>query len=216
MLPFKDYHKVKRSYRFGVPTFYSDFHLGTDYIVPVGTPIYAWDDLEILTASVGKQGGNTITCKVDGELPLVRHLHLLKLPKKGKYKEGQIIAYTGNTGLSTAPHDHIDVSANGNLELNNRKNFTDPERYFLKYERKVSDPGIATSIPVMGETTTTAVPVQNAPNGPKIDASEAIAPEGGNSTPPPEIADSVAPKEMTIKEAIISLLKYIFGRGWKK
>lgn len=85
-------------------------------------------------------------------------------------------------------------------------------RVFKKYK----DPGIATSIPVMGETTTTAVPVQNAPNSPKIDAGEANAPEGGTGTPPPEIADSVAPKEMTLKEAILALLKYIFGRGWKK
>lgn len=81
---------------------------------------------------------------------------------------------------------------------------------------EAKDPGISTSIPVMGETTTTAVPVQNAPNGPKIDAGEAKAPEGGTGTPPPEIADSVAPKEMTIKEAILALLKYIFGGGWKK
>lgn len=160
MLPFKNFYKVKRGYKFGQPTFYNDFHIGTDYIVPTGTPVYAWDDLEITAVSVGKQGGNTVFCKVIGEVPLVRLLHNRELPKKGKRKEGEIVCYTDNTGLSTGPHSHIDVSINGKLELNNRKNFTDPDKYFPKYETKVIQIN-TTSVPVMGESNTTAtVPVE--------------------------------------------------------
>lgn len=35
--PLKNWRKIKRGYRFGEKTFYSDFHLGTDYIVLPGT-----------------------------------------------------------------------------------------------------------------------------------------------------------------------------------
>ena len=130
MLPFKNYDNVRISYRFGVPTFYNDFHTGTDYIIPVGTPIYAWTDVEIIKSLSGPQGGNTAWVKEGTKI--VRLLHLKTLPKLGKYKEGDIVATSGNTGLSTAPHCHIDVSE-GSVNLTNNKNFRDPEIYFNQF-----------------------------------------------------------------------------------
>ncbi len=125
----KDYEKIKRGYAFGVPTHYNSFHIGLDLIVPKNTPVYAWADLEIVNSFLGKEGGNTAWIKVDGRPELVRLLHLNEPAKKGKYKKDVVIAKTGNTGLSTGPHLHQDVSINGKLELSNKKNFTDPEKY---------------------------------------------------------------------------------------
>lgn len=136
MLPLKDYDKVRISYRFGVPTFYNDFHTGTDYIIPVGTPIFAWTDVEIIKTLVGTQGGNTAWVKEGTKI--IRLLHLKTLPKLGKYKEGDIVATSGNTGLSTAPHAHIDVSE-GSVDLTNNKNFRDPEIYFNQFRENTME-----------------------------------------------------------------------------
>jgi murein DD-endopeptidase MepM/ murein hydrolase activator NlpD len=128
--PLKNWEKLKRGYTFGVPTFYNNFHLGLDIIIPVGIPIYAWQDLKITSVSVGSQGGNTAFVKCNNNPRLFRLLHLREKPKIGNYKEGQIIAYSGKTGIGTGAHLHIDISKNGLLELNNHDNFEDPEKYF--------------------------------------------------------------------------------------
>lgn len=136
MYPLKSFHKVRRTLRFKTP-YPAGFgalsgkpHLGIDYVVPVGTPIYAFDKkVKVIRAFKGSQGGNTIWVENDGHI--VRFLHLRELPKVGTYKRGDIIAYTGNTGLSTAPHTHVDVSK-GSVQLANMKNFIDPDVYFEK------------------------------------------------------------------------------------
>lgn len=95
-------------------------------MVPEGTPIFAPYDGEVKTLW-GDEGGNTVHFSGNGHL--VRFLHLSKFAKKGKVKTGDIIGYSGNTGVSSGPHVHIDVSR-GTLQLNNRKNFVDPDLYF--------------------------------------------------------------------------------------
>ena len=133
-LPLDNWKNIKRTYTFGVPTFYNNFHIGLDLIVPTGTPIFAHTD-GFVTNLVGRAGGNTIHFK-DANNMLVRYLHLSKFAKRGKVKKGDIIGYSGNTGLSTAPHIHVDVSK-GSLRLNSRKNFIDPEKYFMNKQIKV-------------------------------------------------------------------------------
>ena len=127
--PFKDWKTAKRGYTFGQRTWYGTKHLGLDIIVPKGTPVYAWRDVEITFSQYGYQGG--YQCWVIDRKKLIRFLHLQKLPFRGKYKRGQVIAYTGNTGaLTMGSHVHLDCSKNGKLELYNFSNFQDPEEYF--------------------------------------------------------------------------------------
>ena len=129
LYPLTDWKTAKRGYKFSEKTWYNSRHIGLDIIVPKGTPVYAWRDVEITFAQYGYQGG--YQCWVKDKGKLVRFLHLMKKPVIGKYKSGQIIAYTGNTGaLTSGAHAHLDCSKNGKLELNNFSNFQDPEEYF--------------------------------------------------------------------------------------
>ena len=126
--PLDNWFTIKRGYTFGVPTFYNDFHLGTDYIVPIGTPIFAPADGEITFVGYGAQGGNTLWFAFNGLV--MRCLHLTSWKPRGFYRKGDIIGYTGNTGLSTAPHVHVDLSM-GKVDLDNTSNFIDPAVYFM-------------------------------------------------------------------------------------
>jgi len=142
--PLDNWQGVARSYRFGDPTSYSPRHLGVDYIVPTGTPVYAPADGQIIVSSYFNEGGNTIWYAFGSMV--MRCLHLNVLRPKGFYHEGQIIGYTGNTGqTSTGPHLHLDLSRNA-VDLNNFNNFVDPDLYFA---------------PVMGETESMKITDQN-------------------------------------------------------
>ena len=125
--PLANWKNYRRGYLFGVPTFYSQFHLGLDVICPIGTILYAWDDCKVVS-KYGPEGGNTAWVYTDDKL--FRFLHLDKPCKTGEMKVGDVIGKTGNTGKSTGPHCHLDISKNGKLELTNHKNFIDPEQYF--------------------------------------------------------------------------------------
>ena len=133
--PLKNWETAKRGYKFGQKTFYSLHHLGVDHIVPEGTPIYAPIDCEIIFSGAGIQGGNTIWAKFSDEqfgILIMRFMHLKKMMTRGKYKEGDIIGYTGNTGKFTnGAHLHTDISLQ-KVQINSFKNFIDPEKYFLE------------------------------------------------------------------------------------
>ena len=99
---------------------YNKKHLGVDFAAPVGTPIYAGGDGTI--SMIGWHGNY-------GKYIRVRHnstystgyAHLngyAKGMKKGKrVRQGQVIAYVGNTGMSTGPHLHYEVMR-GNKRIN--------------------------------------------------------------------------------------------------
>jgi len=131
--PLANWAKIKRGYGFGEKTFYSDFHLGTDYLVPAGTPVFAPYLCQIVIADNFPEGGNTVHAKFRTRKygPLVmRLMHLSKMSPLGKYKAGDILGYTGNTGtLTRGPHLHIDLSRKS-VQIKNRKNFINPEEFF--------------------------------------------------------------------------------------
>lgn len=127
--PLENWKNIKRGYLFGQTTFYTPKHLGTDYIISTGTRVIAPFD-GIARTGQGPEGGNRIEleCTVSGQKYVIRFLHLSKFIKSGAVKAGDVIAYSGNTGLSTAPHCHIDISKNA-VDLNNFGNFVDPEKF---------------------------------------------------------------------------------------
>lgn len=127
--PIKDWKQYRFGFQFGQPypenwgSLTGQPHLGLDILCPIGTPVYAPLDGEA-SMLVGKQGGNTIHLKV-GDL-VFRLMHLNDIVKTGKVKQGDLIAYSGNSGTaSNTPHVHYDISRD-KLILKDLSNFIDP------------------------------------------------------------------------------------------
>ena len=91
----------------------SRMHAGVDFPTPVGTPLYATGDGRI--SFVGPKGGYGNVIEVEHPLAgkLTRYAHLARVADGVRVgtlvQRGQTIAYSGNTGLSTAPHLHYEV-----------------------------------------------------------------------------------------------------------
>jgi len=113
-------------------------HLGQDYLLPIGKPIYAIAD-GITKASIGIHAGNMVTLVTNRGLS-VRYMHLSRFVQEsnGRVSRGQIIGYTGNTGTSTAPHLHLDIFEGVPTNINQFSKFIDP--LTLKYSTTMPDP----------------------------------------------------------------------------
>lgn len=91
-------------------------HDGVDYAAPTGSKVYASAD-GVITASKWYGGyGNYITIRHNSEYS-TGYGHLKSFAKGirpgVRVKQGQVIAYVGNTGRSTGPHLHFEVIKNG-------------------------------------------------------------------------------------------------------
>ncbi len=88
-------------------------HSGVDFPTPRGTPIYATGDGVISFAGSKSGYGNVV--EVDHPLAgrQTRYAHLTRAAEGIQVgtavRRGQIIAFSGNTGLSTGPHLHYEV-----------------------------------------------------------------------------------------------------------
>jgi len=87
-------------------------HDGIDYVNRIGTPIHSVADGKIIYKGWIRGYGRAVEIKhKDGYMTLYAHLH--GWPKGiyvGKWvKQGQVIGYLGNSGLSTGPHLHFGV-----------------------------------------------------------------------------------------------------------
>ncbi len=89
----------------------SGHHIGTDWACPIGTPIYACFDGEVIKTGFTAVQGNYAYLKYEykGNIYIDRCLHLNKKPVTRKVKRGDVFAATGSTGFSTGPHAHIDT-----------------------------------------------------------------------------------------------------------
>ena len=88
-------------------------HKGVDFALPIGTPVLAVGDGEVVMAKNGGAAGNYVAIR-HGRQYTTRYMHLSKaLVKPGqKVKRGDRIALSGNTGRSTGPHLHYEVWIN--------------------------------------------------------------------------------------------------------
>ncbi|WP_052262612.1 M23 family metallopeptidase [Pseudoalteromonas luteoviolacea] len=95
---------------------YTRLHKGLDFGAAVGTPIFAAGDGRVLKASWGGSFGNRVLIQhANGYRSLYAHLQgFAKGIKSGAHvRQGEIIGYLGNTGLSQAPHLHFELHKNG-------------------------------------------------------------------------------------------------------
>lgn len=90
-------------------------HAGIDLVVPTGTPVKAAHD-GVVTKSTGWMGGygNVVFLDHgDGIVTVYAHNSSIAVSVGQEVKRGDIIAYSGSTGASTAPHVHFEVQVNG-------------------------------------------------------------------------------------------------------
>lgn len=90
----------------------SKFHEGLDFACPVGTPIYASGNGVVEIAETGESGyGICLNLNhKNGYKSKYAHLSKISVRNGQEVKRGQLIALSGNTGLSTGPHLHYEVS----------------------------------------------------------------------------------------------------------
>ncbi len=90
------------------------FHDGIDIAAPRGTPIYATADGKVTRSTYQSGLGNLIIIDHGyGYQTLYGHLSGFAVSDGDQVVKGQLIAYVGNTGVSTGPHLHYTVFVNG-------------------------------------------------------------------------------------------------------
>ncbi|MFB9135941.1 peptidoglycan DD-metalloendopeptidase family protein [Vibrio olivae] len=89
-------------------------HRGTDYVAPVGTPIWAAGDGIVQKSSYNKYNGNYVFIRHSSTY-ITKYLHLTKRTVKTgqRVKQGQTIGTLGSTGRVTGPHLHYEFLVNG-------------------------------------------------------------------------------------------------------
>lgn len=129
------------------------YHAGTDFPVPLNTPVYSPCDGEVvavtsLTTSYGKH--IKIRATVNGSTVYIRYCHLNSFAVNvgDKVTSGQLIAYSGSTGNSTGPHLHYEVrnsndrygsSSNPNL---NPRDYLPGTSYLFTSDKSTDVPSI--------------------------------------------------------------------------
>jgi murein DD-endopeptidase MepM/ murein hydrolase activator NlpD len=89
-------------------------HEGVDIVNAVGTSVFVAADG--IVSFTGHESGYGITVQVDHGYSLKTvygHLSQILVHEGQKVKRGEIIARSGNTGLSNGPHLHYEVRVNG-------------------------------------------------------------------------------------------------------
>ncbi len=92
----------------------STYHKGVDWAVPVGTAVMASSSGVVTRAGWGSGYGYCVYIKhADGRETRYGHLSKVLVSVGQKVSQGQKIALSGNTGVSTGPHLHFEILING-------------------------------------------------------------------------------------------------------
>lgn len=89
------------------------FHRGVDIAVSLGTPVYA--GIRGIVTFAGKRGNYGNLVEIEGSDGIkVRYAHLSKIDVVAgqRVSDGEKVAETGNTGMSTGPHLHYEIIVN--------------------------------------------------------------------------------------------------------
>lgn len=103
------WEEVSQPYGIANPRFYprTGHHVGTDFRTPIGTVIFAPADGEVTRKGfIAQSLGHWCEYKVGNHYLVFAHLQHPAL--LGKRKSGDVIGLTGNSGMSTGPHLHLE------------------------------------------------------------------------------------------------------------
>jgi murein DD-endopeptidase MepM/ murein hydrolase activator NlpD len=101
------------------------FHAGMDIGVFTGTKIYSLADGEVVYSGWMSGYGNVIMVDHGSLISLYAHNSSLVGKVGQKVKGGQLISYSGNTGLSSGPHLHFEIRKDNGETI-------DPKPYYVK------------------------------------------------------------------------------------
>lgn len=113
----KDLKRTASGFGYRIHPIYkiSKFHSGMDFTAPTGTEVYATGNGVIRTVKSARRelGNHIIIDHGFGYQTVYAHLDRFNVRVGQKVKRGDVIGFVGSTGLSTAPHLHYEVLANG-------------------------------------------------------------------------------------------------------
>ncbi len=97
---------------------YTRMHKGIDFAVPSGTPVMAAGNGTVTYSDYSSGFGNLLVVShAAGYTTAYAHLSKFSARAGTHVRQGQVIAYSGKTGLATGPHLHYEVRMN-NSQLN--------------------------------------------------------------------------------------------------
>jgi hypothetical protein len=109
--PISSPYGIGRSYN-GAPV--TDFHHGTDFPVDEGTPVRAANAGRVAFAgALPVRGNSVIIDHGDGVFSGYHHLSSAAVQVGQTVTQGQLIGYSGATGLATGPHLHWEIVVRG-------------------------------------------------------------------------------------------------------
>lgn len=92
----------------------STYHKGIDWAVPTGTAVFASCGGKVTKAGWGSGYGYVVYIDhEDGSQTRYGHLSKVQVKVGQTVKQGDRIALSGNTGVSTGPHVHFEIRING-------------------------------------------------------------------------------------------------------
>ncbi len=113
-------------------------HSGIDLKAKIGTQVLASMDGVVMFAGHASGYGNLVKLKhEDGYITYYGHLSKYNVKKGDKVVAGQLIAKTGNTGISSGPHLHFEIRhknkpINPVCFLKEHKNIINKKRHYVK------------------------------------------------------------------------------------
>jgi murein DD-endopeptidase MepM/ murein hydrolase activator NlpD len=94
-------------------------HKGTDYAVPVGTPVTTWKDGVVSNEALDAGYGTAVMIEhADGYQSVYAHLSSKSVNAGDTVKAGQRIGKSGATGNVTGPHLHFEIRKGKNNPVN--------------------------------------------------------------------------------------------------
>lgn len=100
----------RRVYRYADGTSDTATHAGIDYAVPKGSAVYSAADGRVMLASPRIVTGNSVIIEhLPGVYSIYYHLENIKVKEGDQVLCGELIGFSGATGLATGPHLHWEI-----------------------------------------------------------------------------------------------------------